>query len=98
VPSLNKAWYCFIIAIPASCIIAVVFTSLWWSLKYRFLAVSALVWAIAVGVYVTFPLTTLVFAIAAVLQVLTILWFIFQRQLRKIEKELFSHNERRRRV
>ncbi len=96
VPSIQWAWYGFIIAIPVSCIIAVVFTSLWWSLKYRFTAVSALVWSIAVSVYLIFPLTnvSLVFAIAAVLQVLAILWFLFQKQLRKIETSLFSQENR----
>jgi transcriptional regulator with XRE-family HTH domain len=84
VPSQQMAWYCFILAIPVSCIIAVVFTSLWWRLLYRFISVSALVWSIAVSIFVILPLTNirLVFAIAGVMQVLAILWFIFQKQLR----------------
>lgn len=91
-PSLAWAWASFILAIPASSIIAVVFTSLWWGLKVRFAAVSALIWSIATGVYILFPLThvQLIFAVGAVLQVLAILWFIFQKQLRKIEQDLFS--------
>ncbi|MEL4105284.1 helix-turn-helix transcriptional regulator [Oscillospiraceae bacterium WX1] len=99
-PSLSKAWYGFIAAIPASCIVAIVFTSLWWGLKVRFIAVSALVWSVAFGLYIIFPLyqVRLIFAVGAVLQVLFILWFLFQKQLKKMQKELFSPVERKPRI
>lgn len=93
-PFITWAWYCFIFAIPVTCILAVVFTSLWWSLKYRFIAVSALVWAIAVTVYLITPLSNvdLIFAIAGVLQVLVILWFIFIKQLKKMKHDFIDRN------
>jgi transcriptional regulator with XRE-family HTH domain len=94
-PFLEWAWYSFILAIPVTCIVAVVFTSLWWGLKFRFAAVSALIWSIAVCIYLILPLANvdLVFAIGAVLQVLVVLWFIFIKQLKqlnKIRKDLFK--------
>lgn len=100
VPSITWAWYGFIVAIPISAILTVIFTSLWWGLRVRFIAVSALVWSIAVAVYILFPLTSmsLIFAIAAILQVLIILWFIFQRQLKKFETDLFSRTGRRKHI
>lgn len=96
VPSLKGAWYSFIAAIPVSCILNVVFTSLWWGLRSRFLAVSALVWSIAAAVYIVFPLYNvyLIFAVGAVLQILIILWFILQKQLRKNEKSLFASDKK----
>jgi transcriptional regulator with XRE-family HTH domain len=99
-PSFVWAWYSFIFAIPVTCIIAVVLTSLWWSLKFRFIAVSALVWAIAATVYLLIPLSNvdLIFAIAAVLQVLVILWFIFIKQLKKMKHNFMDRNSRRHRV
>jgi len=91
-PSIGWAWYCFIIAIPITCIVAVVFTSLWWGLKIRFAAVSALIWAIAASVYLLLPLTNvgLIFAVGGVLQVLAILWFRFMEQLKKMKKDLLT--------
>lgn len=98
-PSVQWAWYCFILAIPVTCIVAVVFTSLWWGLKFRFIAVSALVWAIAATVYLIIPLSNLdlIFAIAGVLQVLVILWFIFIKQLTKMKNNFIDRNIRRHR-
>lgn len=92
VPSLHGAWYCFIAAIPVSSVLAVVFTSLWWGLRSRFIAVSTLVWSIAAAVYIVLPLYNvyLIFAVGAVLQILIILWFIMLKQLKKTEKSLFS--------
>lgn len=99
-PFLTWAWYSFIIAIPVSCILAVVLTSLWWGLWIRFWAVSALVWSIAASVYILLPLTNLglIFAVGAVLQVLNILWFLFlkhQKQIKKFEQEFFNRREKR---
>jgi transcriptional regulator with XRE-family HTH domain len=99
-PFLTWAWYSFIIAIPVSCILAVVLTSLWWGLWIRFWSVSALVWSIAASVYILLPLTNLglIFAVGAVLQVLIILWFLFlkhQKQIKKFEQEFFNRRERK---
>ena len=89
-PWQTWAWYGFILAIPVTCIVAVVFTSLWWGLKYRFIAVSALIWSIAAAVYIILPTLAniaLIFAIGAILQVLTALWFIFMRQLKSFKPD-----------
>lgn len=100
VPTFTGAWYSFIFAIPVTCILAVVFTSLWWPLLFRFISVSALVWAIAVTVYLIIPLTNvdLIFAIAAVLQVLVVLWFIFIKQLKRMKHDFIDRNIRKHRV
>ena len=100
-PALTWAWYCFILAIPVTFIVAVIFTSLWWGLKFRFAAVSALIWSIAAAIYILVPLSNLglIFAVGAILQVLAALWFIFIRQLRQLNqfrKDLFKKAGRHR--
>ena len=94
-PALDWAWYFFIGAIPATFIIAVVLTSIWWGLRLRMMSVSALVWSVAAFVYILFPLTNvqLIFAVSAVLQVLVILWYFFLKQLKK-KKELLIQSEK----
>lgn len=78
------AWFCFIAAIPVSAIVMVVFAHLWGNTLLQFLSVSLLVWALAVLVYLAFrcffPVegAALVFTIAAVSQVLVLLWYAFQ--------------------
>ena len=85
IPSFEQAWYSFILAIPISCIISVVFTALWWKIRFQFLAVSALIWAIATCVYIMVPLysISLIFAVSAVMQVLAVLWYIMKKFSRK---------------
>lgn len=85
IPSFVYSWYCFIIAIPVSCIIAVVFTALWWKILFQFLAVSSLVWAIASCVYIMVPLYSinLIFAVSAVMQILVLLWYLMKRFSKK---------------
>jgi transcriptional regulator with XRE-family HTH domain len=92
VPSVTWAWYFFIGALPVSFIITVGLTRLWWNLIPRFLSVSGLVWSLIVNVYIILPFynVQLVFAVGAVLQVLIILWFIFQKQLKNKKNEILS--------
>lgn len=85
VPSLEKAWFSFILAIPVSCIITVVFTALWSRMLYQFFAVSALVWSVAVCVYIMVPLysISLIFAVSAVMQILVFLWYMMKKSSRR---------------
>ena len=96
-PSVTWAWYSFILAIPVTCITAVVVTSLWWSLRFRFVAVSALVWSIAATVCSFRCRVDLIFAIAGVLQILVTLWFIFMKRLKKMKNHFIDRNIRRHR-
>lgn len=67
----------FAYAVPISAIVMIIFSCIWWKKLYRFLSVSALIWSLAGCVLLTFPLPkmNLIFMIAAVLQILTALWF-----------------------
>lgn len=81
VPGFEYSWCCFILAIPVSCIICVVFCALWWKLLFQFLSVSALVWAVATSVYILVPLysISLIFAVSAVMQILVLLWYLMKK-------------------
>lgn len=72
----------FIYAIPVSCIVALVFSCVWWIYWLRFACASCLIWSVALCLYLTFTLPSfgLIFAVAGILQGLTVLWFI---QIRK---------------
>ncbi|MBQ8081650.1 MAG: helix-turn-helix domain-containing protein, partial [Clostridia bacterium] len=73
----ENAWLVYVYALPASSIIAVVFTSLWWHWGWQCLSVTCLIWtgALALDLSLANPQIWLVYIIAAVLQVLTVLWY-----------------------
>jgi transcriptional regulator with XRE-family HTH domain len=81
-PSLEKAWLAFIFAVPVSAIIAVVFTTLWWRMRARVAAASVLIWSLAVCIQLTVPMKNiyLMYVIAAVVQILVLLWFLLLRK------------------
>lgn len=77
-PAFSAGELLFLYAIPASCIVATVFACLWWNQLLRFVFVSGIIWSVALCLFATFavPYIGLIFAVAGVLQALTILWFI----------------------
>lgn len=88
-PDIEKSWLVFVYAIPVSCIVLIVFTNLWWNLISRIISVSALVWSVATCIFLTAPAQNVyfIYIIAAVLQVLTILWYLmFLNPNKKTEK------------
>lgn len=78
-PALARPWLAFCYGLAASCIILVVFTSLWWGLRECCLAVSLLIWSVALCVFLTAAVDGIAFIwiVAAVLQALTVLWFVY---------------------
>ncbi len=69
-------WIVYVYAVPVSCIVLIVFNSLWGKRKRNFLIISALVWSLLASVYVTFlPLDLyLIFIIGIPAQLIIILW------------------------
>lgn len=80
-PSFSS-WLFFIYAIPTSSIIAIVFSAVWWKKIHLLLSVSLLIWSLAVCIVVSLSISSisLIFIVAAVLQILTILWFLIKKQ------------------
>lgn len=81
-PNITIWWMIYIYAIPASAIVGIVFSCIWWKKIHIFALISTLIWSIALCVVLTFntPKIYLIFIVAAVLQVLTILWFLIKKQ------------------
>ena len=72
------SWIFFVCAVPVTAIVAIVFTCIWWSKFTQFLSVSALIWTVPTAIVAIVPVerTALLFIVAAVLQALTVLWYL----------------------
>ncbi len=79
-PDAERAWLCFIIAIPTAFIVAIVLTVLWHPVWIQFICVSGLVWGTSVALHVCVKVANmhLIYTIAAVLQVLIIMWYLMR--------------------
>ena len=86
-------WLAFLFAVPVSGIVQTVFSALWWNTLLSLVSSSVIIWGTVVSVYVTFsqfganlPGSANIFIIAAVLQVLAVLWFVLRRIKQKSER------------
>ncbi len=81
-PDIKGWWLFYIFAIPVSSIVAIVFSAIWWKKIHIFTSISTLIWSVALCVVLTatVPKITLIFIVAAVVQVLTVLWFLIKKQ------------------
>ena len=76
-----RSWMVFIYALPASAVVSIVFGGIWWRRLYLFLSVSALIWFSGLCVALSFahPKIFLIFIIAAILEVMTMLAFLIKK-------------------
>lgn len=81
-PDIKGWWLFYIYAIPASAIVAIVFSAIWWKKLHIFASISTLIWSVALCIVLSaaVPKITLIFVVAAVVQILTILWFLIKKQ------------------
>lgn len=81
-PTVNTWWLFYIYAIPVSAIVGIVFSCIWWKKIHLFAAISTLIWSISLCVMLTVNVhkISLIFIVAAVVQILTILWFCIKKQ------------------
>lgn len=97
VAKVRVGWLAFVYAAPVGAILLVVFSHVWGKTLYQAIAVSLLVWTLCAAVYVSFAAISsvegmaMLFMVAAVFQVLTILWYVLmfvrRRNRRKKESE-----------
>ncbi|MGN1451891.1 MAG: helix-turn-helix domain-containing protein [Eubacteriales bacterium] len=82
---IGRLWLVFIYTAAVSDIVLVVFSHLWWSKTLSCTFVSILIWLAATCVYLTMQLESvwLIFIVAAVLQVLALLWYVYLAGRRK---------------
>ncbi|MBQ8741102.1 MAG: helix-turn-helix transcriptional regulator [Clostridia bacterium] len=85
-PDIKLWWLFYIYAIPISAIVGIVFSCIWWKKIHLLAAISTLIWSVALCVMLTgsvaaaVPKISLIFIVAAVVQILTILWFLIKKQ------------------
>lgn len=80
-PSLPVAGPVFTWCVPVSFIILTVFAAIWWNQPLLFVCISGIEWSVALALYMTFrfaPYMVLIFAVAGVMELLTVLWFILR--------------------
>ena len=79
--TFSGIWLSFIFAIPASCIVLLVFNSLWFNRKFNFAIITALVWSSLLTLYLIFSLEKLwlIFVVGIPAQVIIILWSRLKR-------------------
>ena len=82
-----QTWLVFIYGILASAIIILVWEFIYHNRFTRMIAASAIIWTGALSLYLTFLLLIdnypLIFVVAAPLQVLEIIWYLFRRKKNK---------------
>ncbi len=87
IPSITRTWLAFIYALPISCIVLLVLTSVWKKKITTGVIVSVLVWTSILSIYLSLsfllsnpPYTLwLIFLIGIPLQVLIIFWSIYSK-------------------
>lgn len=86
----SRSWITFIFAVPISGIVQTVFSELWWKKLVSLVSVSFIIWGTVLSVFITLGQFgasvdggSAIFLIAAVLQVLAVLWYILRRVKRK---------------
>lgn len=78
--NLSVAWLAFVYAIPVSFIVLTVYSTIWWSQISTAVCISALIWTVTLSIVVSLPISgiTLLWTVAAVLQVIELLWFFLR--------------------
>ena len=85
----DKSWLLFVYAVPVSLVVMLIFSEIWWVLTARLLTLSGLIWTFFIGVRLTFPVDGInyIFLIAAILQIITALWFVMRYRAKKRREE-----------
>lgn len=81
----GKIWLAFVVAVPATFVLLTVFAALWSNRYAVFVAVTGLIWTIALAVFLSWEIAHvwMVFLAAVPLQVLAVFWFILRPQKTK---------------
>lgn len=87
-PNIPDPGYVYIYALPLTFIVLIVFTGLWSSHSTQFLFVTGLIWTLALSVVINVPNKDInfLFVIAAVLQILTLIWYIMKIWNRRLTR------------
>lgn len=74
----TKAYLVFMYALPSTAVVVLVFSVMWWKRFVRFWVLTALLWTLALALFLTFPIESrfVLFIIPIPIQVLFVLWYI----------------------
>lgn len=88
-PRLEHCEYVFVAALPVCAIVVLVFCCMWWGWLVKCVSISALVWLLALSFHVMFNIenAVLVYAVAAVFQVLIVLWYFLMAKPGKKQED-----------
>ena len=77
---LPEAWLAFVFAVPASCIILLIFNSIWGKVKRNFVIITVFLWSLLISLCLTFFFVSgesyiwLLLAVGIPLQIMILLW------------------------
>ena len=83
---LPEAWLAFVFAVPASCIILLIFNSIWGKVKRNFVIITVFLWSLLVSLCLTFFFVSgesyiwLLLAVGIPLQIMILLWSGLKRK------------------
>ncbi len=71
-----RIWMCYIVAVPVSCIVLLVFNSIWGRGKLNFIIISVLMWSVLLTLYLLLRIENiwLIFVVGIPAQVIVFLW------------------------
>lgn len=71
-----KIWLAFVVAVPVSCIVLLVFNSIWGKIKLNFVIISIMIWSLLLSVCLIFSIKDIwiLFVIGIPAQIIVLLW------------------------
>ncbi len=79
---IHPAWMIYIYAIPAACVVLLIFNSIWGKRLVNFVIITCLIWSILLSLYLTFDVNNiwLIFMIGIPAQIIILLWAKLKRK------------------
>ncbi len=99
---IANAWMVFIVAVPASAIVALVFNSIWGNTRFNYLIISILLWTLLTAIFLSalkyVRVLWVIFLIGVPIQIAIILWSQLKRKKKKAkqkkrEEDAFAKDE-----
>lgn len=91
ISDIKKAWLSFIVAIPISMIVLIVFSRIWGNKIQTFMSLTIFYWTVPLTLFlaIDYEKLWLLFLIIIPLQILTIFWFLFRGSYKQeLKKEI----------
>ena len=86
----SSAWMAFIIAVPASAVVTLVFNSIWGNKRFNYLIISILLWTLLTAVFLSalkyVRILWVVFLIGIPIQIAIILWSQLKRKKKRAKQ------------